>query len=110
MGEICRIRKDVLRADIRLDANDAHSTRIWVSKLQLQGDFIYYKDKQDPPLEGSNLADNLFMLCIQTKFQIEAYEQLGNRFLGIDVTHNVMQYKGILLFMLMAWDNWGHGM
>jgi hypothetical protein len=45
MGEICRIRKDVLRADIRLDANDAHSTWIWVNKLQSQGDFVYYKDK-----------------------------------------------------------------
>ncbi|KAF8484211.1 hypothetical protein F5888DRAFT_1812229 [Russula emetica] len=44
-SEICRIRKEVLRADIRLDANDAHSTRIWVNKLQSQGDFVYYKDK-----------------------------------------------------------------
>jgi hypothetical protein len=109
MGEICRIRKEVLRADIRLDANDAHSTRIWVSKLQSQGDFVYYKDKRDPSPEGSDLADNLFALCIQTKFQKEAYERLGNGFLGIDATHNVTQYKGILLFTLMARDNWGHG-
>ncbi len=108
-GEICRIRKEVLRADIRLDSNDAHSTQIWVDKLQMQGDFIYYKDKRDPSLMGSNLADNLFMLCIQTKFQKGAYERLGNRFLGIDATHNVMQYKGILLFTLMARDKWGHG-
>jgi len=28
MGEICRIRKEVQRADIQLDANDALSTRI----------------------------------------------------------------------------------
>ena len=109
MGEICRIRKEVLRAEIRLDANDAHSTRIWVDKLQSQGNFMYYKDKQDPPPEGSDLANNLFMLCIQTTFQKGAYERLGNRFLGIDATHNVTQYKGILLFTLMAWDNWGHG-
>jgi hypothetical protein len=109
-GEICRIRKDVLRADIRLDANDAHLTRIWVSKLQSQGDFVYYKDKRDPSPEGSDLADNLFALCIQTKYQVEAYKRLGNGFLGIDVTHNVTQYKGILLFMLMARDKWGHGM
>jgi hypothetical protein len=66
--EICRIRKEVLRVDIRLDANDAHSTQIWVDRLQLQGDFIYYKDKQDPPPEGSDLASNLFALCIQTAF------------------------------------------
>jgi MULE transposase domain len=104
MGEICRIRKDVLRADIWLDANDVHSTRIWVSKLQSQGDFVYYKDKQDPPPEGSDLADNLFALYIQTKYQVEAYKWLGNGFLGIDTIHNVTQYKGILLFTLMAWD------
>jgi len=110
MGEICRIRKDVLRTDVWLDSNDAHSTRIWVDKLRSQGEFVYYKDKQDPPPSGSNLVDNLFALCIQTKFQKEAYERLGNGFLGIDTTHNVTQYKGILLFTLMAWDNWGHGM
>jgi len=33
MGEICRIRKEALRADIQLDANDVHSTRIWVDKI-----------------------------------------------------------------------------
>ena len=110
MGEICRIRKEVQRADIRLDANDAHSTRIWVDKLRSQGDFVYYKDKRDPSPEGSDLANNLFALCIQSKFQKEAYERLGNGFLGIDATHNVTQYKGIQLFTLMARDNWGHGM
>ena len=109
-GEICRIRKEVLRAEIRLDANDALSTQIWVDKLRSQGDFVYYKDKLDPPPEGSDLANNLFALCIQSKFQKEAYERLGNGFLGIDATHNVTQYKGILLFTLMARDNWGHGM
>jgi len=45
IGEICRIRKEVLRADIRLDSNDAHSTWIWVDKLRTQRDFVYYKDK-----------------------------------------------------------------
>ena len=68
MGEIYRIRKEVQRADIRLDANDVLSTWIWVNKLQLNGNFMYYKDKQDPPPGGSNLANNLFVLCIQTKF------------------------------------------
>ena len=110
MGQICRIRKEVLRGDIWLDNNDAHSTWIWVDKLRAQGDFVYYKDKRDPPPEGSDLADNLFMLCIQSQFQREAYKRLGNGFLGIDATHNVTQYKGILLFTLMARDNWGHGM
>ena len=74
MGEICRIRKEVLKADIQLDGNDAHSTQIWVNNLKSEGDFVYYKNKQDPLPEGSNLVDNLFILCIQTKFQKDAYE------------------------------------
>ena len=84
--------------------------QIWIERLQSQGNFVYYKDKRDPPPEGSDLANNLFTLCIQTKFQKEAYGRLENGFLGINMTHNVTQYKGILLFTLMARDNWGHGM
>ncbi len=110
MQEICRIRKEVQRADIQLDANDVQSTQIWVNNLQSQGEFVYYKDKLDPPTEGSDLCNNLFMLCIQSKFQKDAYKHLGNGFLGINATHNIIQYKGNLLFTLMAWDNLGHSM
>jgi hypothetical protein len=81
-----------------------------VEALQSQGEFVYYKDKRDPPPEGSELARDLFVLCLQTKFQKDAYNRLGNVFLGIDATHNVTQYKGILLFTLMVRDHWGHGM
>ena len=101
-GEISRIRKDVQRANVQLDANDAQSTRNWVETLRSEGEIVYYKDKQDPPPEGSDLASDLFVLCLQTRFQKEAYIRLGNAFLGIDTTHNVTQYKGILLFTLMA--------
>ena len=108
--EIYRIRKEVLRVDIWLDANDAHSTQIWVDRLWLQGIFIYYKDKWVSPLEGSDLASSLFALYIQTPFQKDTYKHLGNQFLGINMTHNIIQYKGILLFTLIVWDNWGYGM
>jgi hypothetical protein len=110
MGEICRIRRDVEREDIQLDPNDANSMRIWVDKLRSEGHFVYYKDKHDPPPDESDLAKDLFILCIQSNFQWEAFQRLGNTFLGIDATHNVTQYKGILLFMIMARDHWGHGM
>ena len=68
-GEVCRIRKDVLHTDIQLDLNDAQSTQGWVTQLHSKKKFVYYKDKWDPPSEGSDLASNLFILCIQTKFQ-----------------------------------------
>ena len=52
---------------------------------------------------------DVFVLCIQLNFQLEAFQHLGNAFLGIDATHNVTQYKGLLLFTMMVWDRWGHG-
>ena len=57
----------------------------------------------------TDLARDVFILCIQTKFQLELFRRLGDAFLGIDATHNVTQYKGILLFTIMARDHWGHG-
>jgi len=73
-----------------------------VNTLRSKGEFVYYKDKQDLSPEGSDLVSDLFILCFQTKFQKEAYNCLGNVFLGIDATYNITQYKGILLFTLMA--------
>ena len=70
--------------------------------MHMEGDFTFYKDKQDHPPEGSDLADDVFILCIQTKLQLELFRKFGNTFLGIDATHNVTQYKGLLLFMIMA--------
>jgi hypothetical protein len=110
MGEIARIRKDIEREKIRLDPNDARSTRIWVETLQSEGNLVIYKDKLDPPPEDSNLAKDVFFLCIQMEFQRDAFQRLGNAFLGVDATHNVTQYEGILLFTMMARDHWGKGM
>ena len=101
-GEISRIRKDVLHANVQLDANDAQLTQNWIEMLKSEGEIIYYKDKRDPSPEGSDFTSDLFILCLQTRFQKEAYNCLENAFLGIDATHNVTQYKGISLFTLMA--------
>jgi len=109
MEEIARIRKEIEREKIRLDPNDARSTRIWVETLQSEGNLVIYKDKLDPPPEDSNLAPGVFFLCIQMEFQRDAFQRLGNAFLGVDATHNVTQYEGILLFTMMARDHWGKG-
>lgn len=109
MEEIARIRKEIEREKIRLDPNDARSTRIWVKTLQSKGNLVIYKDKLDPPPEDSNLAPGVFFLCIQMEFQRDAFQRLGNAFLGVNATHNVTQYEGILLFTMMARDHWGKG-
>ena len=38
------------------------------------------------------------------------FQCLGNIFLSINATHNTTQYKGIMLYMIIVQDNWGHGM
>ena len=68
MGEIGWIRKDIERESIQLDPNDAKSIWIWVSALQSEGNFVYYKDRLDRPPEGSDLAEDVFLLYIQMKF------------------------------------------
>ena len=110
MGEIGQIRKEIEQESIRLDPNDARSTQIWTETLQSEGHFVAYKNKLDPSLKDLHLAEDVFFLCIQTKFQIDVFQWLRNAFLGIDVTHNTTQYEGILLFTMMAQDRWGKGM
>ncbi len=108
LEQISQIRMLVERERVQLDPNDTNSTRIWAGNIWSDGHFVYYKDKRDPPPEGSNLTRDLFILCIQTKLQLGWLQLLGNAFLGIDATHNVTQYKGVLLFTIMARDHWGH--
>ena len=55
------------------------------------------------------MDQDTFVLCIQAPFQMEAFRRLGDGFIGIDATHNTTQYKEMLLFTIMARDNWGHG-
>jgi hypothetical protein len=109
LEQIGRIRTIVERETIQLDPNDAISTRLWAEQIRSRGDLAFYKDKRDLLPEGSDLAHDVFLLCIQTKFQLDVFRRLGNAFLGMDATHNVTQYKGVLLFTIMAWDHWGHG-
>ena len=45
MGEIYRIGKDILHANVQLNANNAQSTQNWVEMLKLEGEIVYYKDK-----------------------------------------------------------------
>ncbi len=70
---------------------------------------FFYESSLISPSKGSDLASSLFVLCIQTPFQKDTYKHFGNQFLGINMTHNIIQYKGILLFTLIVWDNWGYG-
>ena len=94
---------------IRLHPEDAISTKLWVDRLKADNALVFYKDKIGLPPPDSRLDQDLFILCIQTEFQLDAFRCLGNGFIGINATHNITQYQDLLLFMIIARDCWGHG-
>ena len=94
---------------IRLHPDDAIATRLLIEQLSKEGTRTFYKDKQDLPPDDSGLQRDAFVLCIQTSFQLDAFQRLGSGFIGIDATHNITQYQDLLLFTISARDRWGRG-
>ena len=74
---------------IRLHLDDAISIRLLIEQLSKEGIHTFYKDKQDLPPDHLGLQQDAFVLCIQTNFQLDAFQHLGSGFIGIDATHNV---------------------
>lgn len=109
LEEVNRIARVLENDEIRLHPDDAVSTRLLIEQLSSKGTLTFYKDKQDHPPIDSRLPDDAFVLCIQTSFQLDAFQRLGNGFIGIDATHNTTQYQDLLLFTIIARDHWGHG-
>ena len=77
---------------IRLHPGDAISTRLWLDRFKADNALVFYKDKIGLPPPDSRLDQDLFILCIQTEFQLDAFRRLGNGFIEIDATHNITQY------------------
>ena len=102
--------RQIEQAEIRLHPEDAISVKLWVDRLKAENVSVFYKDKLDRSPTDSGLHENLFVLCFQTTFQLDALQRLGCWFIGLDATHNTSQYVGIQLFTIIARDNWGHGM
>lgn len=82
----------------------------WVDKLRADGHFVFLKRSCDPPPADSSLADDAFVLIIQTQYQREFWREHGEHFAGLDATHNTTQYENMSLFTLLARDKWKHGM
>jgi hypothetical protein len=94
---------------IRLDKDDAISTRLWMDRLTADETQVFYKDKSNPSPFGSNLDKDAFIMCIQTPFQMDVFQRLGDGFIGIDATHNITQYADFLLFTIITRDRWARG-
>lgn len=109
LGDINRLAQALERETKQLHSEDIISIKLWVERFKSENISIFYKDRLDSPPPGSGLDQGTFVLCIQAPFQLDAFRRLGNGFLGIDATHNITHYRDMLLFTIMARDNWGHG-
>ena len=78
------------------------SLLLWVLCLQQDGAACALKDKRDPPPPESGLSQDSFVLCMQTKFQQDHFQALGNKLVSIDATHNTTQYAGLQLFTVLV--------
>ena len=110
MKDINHIATALERKTTQKDPKDEISIKMWLdSDLREQGTRSFCKDRQDPPPQGSRLAEDLFILVLQTRFQSDAFQHLGGGILSIDATHNMTCYSGVMLITIMARDHWGHG-
>jgi len=109
LKEVNQIAQALENDKTRLHLSDAVSTRLVMENLAENSALTFYKDKQDRAPISSGLPEDAFVLCIQTSFQLDAFQRLGNGFIGIDATHNITQYHNLLLFTIIARDRWGRG-
>jgi len=109
LADVSRMDRSLLRNEIRLHPEDAISIKLRIDKFNNEDILIFHKDRSDPAPQGSGLQDQAFVMCIQTKYQQDAFRRIGDFFIGIDATHNVTQYENFLLFTIIARDKWGHG-
>src|SRR5712671_270378 len=109
LADVSRLGRAVEQQEIHLHPQDAISVQLWVDRFRDNDTLVFYKDKVDQPPLNSQLEKDTFVLCIQARFQLDAFRHLRDRFIGINTMHNVTGYLGFLLFMIVTWDNWGHG-
>ena len=108
-ADVSQLGRRVEQQGIHLHPLNAISVQLQVNRFMDSNTLVFYKDKADQPPPNSQLEQDTFVLCIQTQFQLDAFWRLGDRFIGVDAMHNITGYPGFLLFMIIAWDNWGHG-
>jgi hypothetical protein len=108
-ADVSRLGHVVKHQEIRLHEQDVISVRLLLDRLRDNNTLVFYKDKADQPPSNSQLEQDTFVLCIQARFQLDVFRHLGDRFIGVDATHNITTYLGFLLFTIIARDNWGHG-
>ena len=110
LADVRRIEKAIEAEDIRLDRDDGKSAFHWAEKLRASQSLLCFKSRACPAPVGSNLADDAFVLAMQTPSQREQFHQYGHNGIAyIDGTHNETMYQNMILTTVLVRDHWGQG-
>jgi len=109
LADIRRIEKAVLAEMVRLDRDVRRSLVKWVEKIHKADSLLGFKSVICPVPPASDLRPDVFILMVQTPWQLEQYRLYGSNILFMDGTHNTTMYENLTLFTLLVRNNWGHG-
>ena len=105
-SDINNIRVKVDKRIIKRHEDDATSVSLIVSELMAESFdpvlFLKPQGSKSPAYPG--LAEESFILAIQTKFQLEFYDQHASTILCIDSTHGTNQYRFKLITIVVLDD------
>jgi len=89
---------------------DAVSVDMFVQELREEpyNPILLYKRQHETDKECPSLAEDAFLLAIQTDFQRHLYEQYAHKVLCIDATHGTNAYRFKLITVMIA-NDFGQG-
>ncbi len=105
-----RIEKAIEAETVRLNRDDGKSVFLWVDRLRASDSLLGFKSRVCSAPLGSKLANDAFVLMIQSPSQRELFHRYGNNgVIFIDGTHNTTMYQNMILTTILVRDHWGHG-
>ena len=109
--DVSNIWRTLNLGNIKKHSNDQTSVAMWVNEVQQQeyNPVLVFKPQGENTEETDNLAEETFLLGIQTKFQRDVMIKFGNDgIICVDGTHGTNTYD-FLLITIMIVDNYGEG-
>ena len=74
LSDVSRMGRSLLKNEICLYQEDAISIKLWIDRIKDENALIFYKDQLNSAPQGLGLQDQAFVMCIQTDFQLDAFQ------------------------------------
>lgn len=110
-SDIHNARVKVGDSVIKRHEDDATSVTLLVSELKEESfnPILFFKPQGSKTPKYPSLAEESFVLALQTNFQLEMYKQHASTILCIDSTHGTNQYRFKLITAIVP-DDLGKGL